>query len=477
MALVLFRLCVAGLVDVVPDEAYYWLWSRSLSTGYYDHPPMIAWWIRAGTALLGATSIGIRVVPVFSGLVVSAAVYGICRDLRLDRRIAAMAALWTNATFLIAGAMLLATPDAPSVMFWSLAVWGLARLRRTAVGAWWLGIGAVAGLGCVAKYSNLFLGLGIVLWVFADPKARGWLRSPWPYLGGVIALAVFLPVIIWNAQHDWVSFAKQFGRITDGHLTLRYLGEFVGGQFALLNPLVAIFAGLAVFRLRRTDVLGGISPAGFLMVLSAPLALYMLVHAFHDRVQGNWPAPIYPALAILAAMAAGNPTNGGRLRGLARWVLPVGLGLQVVGLGYVAVAGPAGLPFRTPLDQVAGWDGLTRTLDDMREDSSGGWIATVDYGLTGELALHAEDPDHVQEVIDRDRYSFERPNPALARQPALLVLRGRDPETSRFAGCFQSVEPLGWVARTAGSRVAERYKVYRPAGPAEDILSKGCTLR
>ncbi|MEX6507536.1 ArnT family glycosyltransferase [Jiella sp. M17.18] len=475
LAVVLFRLCVAGLVDLVPDEGYYWLWAQAPSAGYYDHPPMVAWWIYAGTALFGDTPLGVRAVPVLADLVLSAAVYATGRELGLSRRVAATAALWINATFLIAGAMLLATPDAPSVALWALTVWALARLRRTGAETWWFAVGLFAGLGCVAKYTNLFLGPGIVLWIVLDPQARRWLRSPWPYLGGLVALAAFLPVIMWNAGHGWISFAKQFGRITDGHLTLRYLGEFVGGQFALLNPLIALFAGLAILRIRRRDLLGNrTSPAAFLALLSAPLVLYMMLHAFHDRVQGNWPAPIYPAAALLAAVAAADPRNDVRWRRLARWVLPVGLGLQIVGLGYAAVAGPAGLPFRSPLDQVAGWGAMTDRLQELAERNGAGWIATADYGLTGELAFHSGAPDTVQEVVERARYSFQTPDAGLAKEPALLVLRRRDPDIAHFRACFASIQPLGTVSRSAGPRVVDDYRVYKVAGARPDLLTAGC---
>ena len=73
-------------------------------------------------------------------------------------------------------------------------------------------VGAAVGAALLSKYTALFFGPVILIWLLAVPELRRWLKSPWPYLGGLVALAIFSPVLIWNADHHWVSFAKQFGR-------------------------------------------------------------------------------------------------------------------------------------------------------------------------------------------------------------------------------------------------------------------------
>src|SRR6185369_6245188 len=87
------------------------------------------------------------------------------------------------------------------------------------------------------------------------PKQRRWFLSFWPYAGAAIALLMFVPVLLWNAEHDWVSFALQFGRVEGGGLTLRFLGEFLAGQIGLATPFIAIlaFAGIIVVLRGRGD--------------------------------------------------------------------------------------------------------------------------------------------------------------------------------------------------------------------------------
>src|ERR1700761_1957146 len=74
-ALTLARLAVAALAPITPDESYYWLWTRPLQLSYLDHPGMVAWWIWASTALLGDTTLGIRLPAVLSSLVVTALIW------------------------------------------------------------------------------------------------------------------------------------------------------------------------------------------------------------------------------------------------------------------------------------------------------------------------------------------------------------------------------------------------------------------
>jgi hypothetical protein len=148
-----------------------------------------------------------------------------------------------------------------------------------------------------------------VLWLLADSKARSWLKTPWPWAGGVMALVVFLPNLAWQAAHGWMTFAFQFGRVAEGHLTWRYLAEFAGAQLALATPLILVLAVIGLWRARRPG-----DGRFLLFVLVAVPLLFFLQHALHDRVQGNWPCFLYPLLAVLAADATGS-------RAAPRWLV------------------------------------------------------------------------------------------------------------------------------------------------------------
>src|SRR5204862_7797709 len=99
-ALTLLRLAVAGLAPLSPDEAYYWVWSRALAPGYPDHPPMVALWIRTGTALGGDTAFGIRLLAPLAAALGSLLLAQAGELLLPGRRAGLFAAALLNATLL-----------------------------------------------------------------------------------------------------------------------------------------------------------------------------------------------------------------------------------------------------------------------------------------------------------------------------------------------------------------------------------------
>jgi Dolichyl-phosphate-mannose-protein mannosyltransferase len=472
--LTVVRIWAASRVGLAPDEAYYWLWSQTPALGYSDHPPMVAWWIWLSTRVLGDTAIGVRMPPILSALVTSLAVFGTARQLFSPYVIALRAVLWFNAMILIGVGAIFSTPDAPSTMFWALAVWALSAVWRSQRPWLWLLVGLFAGLGCVAKYTNFFLGPGILVWLFTDFRARRWLYSPWLWSGGLIAFVVFVPVLLWNAQHGWISFAKQFGRLAAHQISLRYLGEFLLSQVGLLNPIIAYFCalGAAVTFTRRTEA----QPNPYLPLLAtmAPLGAYMIVHAFHDRVQANWLAPIYPQLAILAAACAEDQLALPRRVWLARAVVPLGVAISVVSLFYLAAPVQLPLPFRSPVDRLEGWQDLAAGIERLRRQSGAGWIATANYDINAELAFYEHGRQPVREIFERERYSSSPLDVTLINQPALLVLSEGEKISERFDRCFALIDPISMVSRRGAGGLIDRYIVERVEGAPGDIISAGC---
>lgn len=296
--LIALRAVMAAILPLSADEAYYWLWSKRLAMGYYDHPPLIAWAIRAGTTLFGDTPLGVRFAGILLSLPASWFVWQSAALILKDQKRAALAALLFNLTLMISVELLAATPDMPSVVFATAFVWCLAKVQQSGDGKWWLAVGVAGGLGLLSKYSALFLGLGALLWLVIDARQRKWLATPWPYFGAALALVIAAPHLAWQAQHQWMTFAFQFGRVSGGAFTLRFIGEFLGAQIGLATPLIFLLMVMGLWRgTRRGD------DRLVLAVLCWTAIAYFLQHALHDRIQGNWPCFIFPALAILAADA------------------------------------------------------------------------------------------------------------------------------------------------------------------------------
>ncbi|MFM9859015.1 glycosyltransferase family 39 protein [Pseudoxanthobacter sp. M-2] len=484
-ALTLVRLAVAGYAPLTEDEAYYRLWALHPAFGYLDHPPMVAWWMAGGMAVAGDTALGVRLVSVLSVMVGSLALWRSALIVAGDAATAARAVIWFNATLLVGIGSVVATPDQPATLFWGLALWAVLEKVRSGDGRWWLAVGLFAGLGLQSKYSTLFLGAGLVLWLVVSAERRRWLADPWLWAGGLLAVLLFAPVIAWNAAHDWASFEKQFGRAAASEWTLAYLPELLGGQIGLLGPLMVPFvvAGLWLAGRRRTASGGsaeadGAGEAGrsLLVLSSIPFALYLLVHALHDRVQANWPAPLYPAFALIAAAAAARTGDlsgrtGRMLSALRAWVAPVGIATGLVAFLLLMHPSGFGLAGLDPARRYRGWDAAAAEIEAKRVEVGAAWIATGAYGPTAMLSWELKDVPVVQ-LDERLRYAAAPPPSAdLLARPGLLVLRERAGETERLTARFRFVEPLGTVTRRADNATVARYALFRVSDPVGDPLA------
>jgi 4-amino-4-deoxy-L-arabinose transferase-like glycosyltransferase len=453
-AVTALRLVVAALVPLAPDEAYYWVWSRALQGGYLDHPPMVALFIRAGTLLAGEGAFGIRLMGPLTIALASVLLARAADDLFPDRKPGLWAAALFNATLLAAVGGLLATPDLPLLVFWIAGLWALARLHASQDGRWWLVFGLLAGCALASKYTAALLGLGVVLWLVFSRAAWRWWRDWRLYAGGALALLVFAPVLAWNAAHAWASFAKQGGRagVDEAGVTLRFLGELIGGQIGLATPLVFVLcvAGLGMAALawaRRGD-----GAAALLAALVLPGAALFLWQATGSRVQANWPAPLWPAACIAAA--AFTPAR------LLRWRGPaVGLGLVLALLVYVQAAfAPLPLPRRSDptLARLGGWPEFAREVEAERLRQGASFVAAEEYGLAAQLALRL--PQGVPVIALNPRWAlFDLPRPAPGATGLLLQSERRG-----FPPDWTGHQPLAPVLeRSRRGVLAERYRSFR----------------
>src|ERR1700722_16025771 len=328
LALVALRLVAAAWTPLTFDEAYYWMWSKHLAFGYYDHPPMVALVIRAGTWLAGDTEFGVRLVSILSALPMSFAIYRASAILFGDLRIAASATILLNVTLMAAVGTLIVTPDSPLLVASSFVLFALAKVLETERGPWWLAVGAAVGAALVSKYTALLFGPAILIWLVVIPKNRHWLMSPWPYLGALVAFLIFAPVIFWNAEHQWVSFIKQFGRARIEDFRPAFIAELIPTQIAFATPLIWILGAMGLYALLRRNA-GALAARVLINTTFWTITLYFVWHSLHARVEANWFAPIYPAFAIAAAVAAHLTRWDKHAQRVvdfcARWASPIGI--------------------------------------------------------------------------------------------------------------------------------------------------------
>jgi 4-amino-4-deoxy-L-arabinose transferase-like glycosyltransferase len=476
----ILKLIVSGATELVYDEGYYTLWSLQLSPGYLDHPPGVAWLIALGRLIAGNTEIGVRLGSILGDVAVAAAIYRIGRIL-FDARTAAAAVLWHTVS--IAAALgLVMTPDAPSILFWTLTLWAVAEFVHSEDPRWWLLAGVLAGLGLESKLTNAFLVPGLLLFLLSSRERRAWLRLWQVWAAPVIALIVLSPLIAWNGAHDWATFWFQGRRTLGAEATaggfVAHFSEFVAGQALAVGPALAIFALVAGILLARRR--GGAREGLALGILTAlPIFAYFIVHATHSRVELNWLLPVWPGLTLCGVWAAFVLDRSGVIGRIVRFGhrSQVPYGVIVIAIVFVqAVFYPFhGVSFdRTR--EMHGWRNVYASVSELAHENGARWIVTAgNYGLTGELAAYgkfAADTLPVHQIDDRLRYQFRGPlDPGGLGWPAVYVGDIGNPTAPvPPEQYFTSAELLSVFARKRGTETLGYYEVYLVSEPTPAFL-------
>jgi 4-amino-4-deoxy-L-arabinose transferase-like glycosyltransferase len=475
-AMTALRLAYAGLTDLRTDEAYYWTWSKESVLCFLDHPPMIALFIRLGTLIFGDTNFGVRFAGLLAMPVTQLLLADIVRRVTHDWRAMVVVVLMMEAALYYGLLMAKVSPDIALIPFATAMVWALVRLAESNDGRWWLVAGVFAGLSLLSKFTVALL-LPAILAFTLVPRWRGrWLRSPYPYLSALIAFVLFLPVLIWNMQHDWASFRFQFVRAAATHeWSLRTLGEFIGLQFGLVGfvllPVVLIGVALTAWRgYRRLDAVAILLSTAVIFPF-----LYFLWKSLGLRVGDTWPAFIWPFGFAAAAINLSMMRKEQWPQSLVRWSfwwarVAIGSGIAfVVAVFLYYVAAPWNFIGRTdPVGGEAGYLPVIERVEAQLQNTGATWIATTDYRTYSMLRWFLGDRVPVIQINERGRYlGFREPDMTLIRDHTGLYVALEPYETSGVP-LWSSVpakrEPLERVDRVWRGIVMDTYAIQKFTG-------------
>ncbi len=370
----LLRLLYAAEVELLPEETYYWNYSRHLDIGYLDHPPMVAWLIRLGTTFFGDTEFGVRFGALGCGAVAGFFVFRLTRNI-FGARAAWLALVMSQSLpfFFLSG--MLMTPDAPLTAAWAASLYFLERALFAGQSRAWIWAGLSIGIGFISKYTMGLLVMAAFVFMCADPPSRRWFRRPEPYLAALLAAAVFGPVILWNAQHDWLSFAFQTSRRLADRPQFA-LHKLIGAALILLTP-VGLFAISAALldgppRSAAYGTAAVTRPWRFMQwCVWLPVAVFVIFSLRHE-VKLDWTgAPWSAALPVMAFSLVEAGSTGSRVSGWLRaaWLPTLIFMLLLYGAGlYYLALGIHGVGYSKHTEWVpVGWRDFGRQIDGIAE--------------------------------------------------------------------------------------------------------------
>ena len=473
-ALTAMRLVYAGVLDLRTDEAYYWTWSKESALSFLDHPPGIAWLIRFGTAIFGDTNLGVRFGGIVAMLVTQLLLADIVRRVTHDMRAVILAVLLPEAALYYGLLMAKVAPDTAMIPFAVAMLWSLVRLHESGNPRWWLAAGLFAGLALLSKFTAIMLLPAVLAFALVPDWRRRWLFSPWPWLAVLIAVVVFSPVLIWNAEHDWASFRFQFVRAVATHpFSFRTLGEFIGLQFGLVGfvllPVVLSGVTLTAWRGYRTR-----EPVAILLSTAVLVPFfYFLWKSLTLRVGDTWPMFLWPAgFAATAINLVMLPREG-----FPEWIVKstfwwarvaVISGIAfVVGVFFYYVAAPWNLIGRTdPVGGEAGYEQVAARAREQLRQTGATWIATSDYRTYAMLRWHFNGQVPVIQINERGRFQgFGDPGmKAIKDHPGLYVAREPDHRLPLWDLTTARRQPLERVERVWRGVVMDTYALEKLTG-------------
>lgn len=491
--------------DLAPDEAHYWDWSRHPDWSYYSKGPLVAWLIRAGVFLFGDLSeawTGNLTAAVRTPAVLCGALFlvglrrlatGVFQSERMGFCCVGIAALAPS----VNAFSIIMTIDAPFLTCWVWAsVFGFEALRDDARGKWLL-TGLIVAVGILAKYTMAIWWGSFVLFLLVNPRRRSLLISADFWLMTFVATLSALPILIWNSQHDWVTFRHVAGQAgvsstTSGASGIRWLGPvlFLLGQAGIHLGYWFVLGVWSMWRNRpgqaRDDRME------YLWWLSVPTLVFFAAISLRTSVQLNWPAAAYVGGLLLAAdflrRIPGLWTDPIRRHARRTLLIFLSLGLAVSVLihetrGLTRLISPM-LPPDTPekptrirqFDPAArlrGWSEFAARIDAIRSEirqsgQADPVLTALRWDLPGEMGFYCEGHPPVYSLGlamgDRhSQYDWWRPNPLADAQDFLgrtFVFVGVPGVGFALEGAFDTVDEPLVITHREGDRAAAEWHVW-----------------
>jgi 4-amino-4-deoxy-L-arabinose transferase-like glycosyltransferase len=479
-------------LDLAPDEAHYWDWSRHLDWSYYSKGPLVAYLIRLGCLLAGGWArsmtgnemLAVRLPAVCCGGLMLIGLYVLAVQVYQREKLGlAVVAAALVMPPVIAGATLM-TIDAPYTCCWT---WSLVLGHRAIFNksSWaWAATGLVVGLGILAKYTMLLWFPSFGLFLLLRPEYRRLFLRPGPWIMTAVAGVLCFPILIWNMQHHWVSFRHVSGQAgIEPGLGIRWLGplEYVAIQAALLLGFWFLVWLRALWQGRHSAM----ASETYLWSMSVVTFCLFLAFSIRTSEEPNWPVAGYLSGLVLAMNWLGVELGTQRL-GYRRLLQSSIAGTSLLGLVLIAfmhhsewvhpvLAGLAGpptlahpLPARTldPTCRLRGWRTLAEALDRCRArlEAQGlePVLAGTSWTIPGEVGFYCAGHPTVYSLGlalgDRhSQYDLWRPNPvddAECFRRRTFIVVGEVPPS--LCSCFEVVDPVEKIEyRVNGLPVAQ----------------------
>lgn len=421
-------------LDIHPDMADHWIWSRHLSFGYYEHPPFIALTMRVITLLFSDIVFGLKLGSVLFSVLILYLGYLAARQF-FDRRTALIFVLILESTPYFSTGSVFWHIDQPYMAFWLLGIFSIGKYINTRNPNWMLLFGGMAGLGALSKYIMILLPMGMMAWLVFNRSSRKLLVQWQTYLGALIALAIVAPNIYWNAQNDWITFSFVLDKGLKGASFGVHFMHFITSQFFLFSIIYSVYFWWQLFSKNLSasileDENKAIAEQKWSFLLFSglvPFLFFTLTSFMGSRTDPHWVNVAYFSFFMLLARFISILFSQGHIgQQIILFFSSIGINavlLTVVLLQIHYVFIPYQFPDAPSLKVMTGWSRTAEQIKGLCEERNlkpPDYIISREYQLSSALGLYmAHHPwPHSIEKEERNLWS---PVNSIRKEGALIV--------------------------------------------------------
>ncbi len=479
LSILVLRIVYLYLVplQLVPDEAYYWDWSRHLDIGYFSKPPMVAWLIYISTSFLGNSEFGVRIFASLLGTLSLGMVFLLAREM-FGEKIAWWSALLCLLTPGNAALSTIMTIDPPLVFFgcsFLFFLWRAAEDKNE-----WINfslMGVCMALGILSKQIMLIFFFLVPFFFLLDKKLRKKICS-FPFLIYIfISLVGLLLPLYWNFRHNWVTFQETAHHFAGNRFSLPIIAktffEYVGTQFFVITPVIAVLFYWIVTRslleTKRWD-----RRIKFLFLFGPlPLMVFFLM-SLRQKINANWPALFYPPAIIFMVGWVWEKEKGTIQIRLKEYLAKgVYVGIFFVVLTYLSPF-IFSVPFLKgtridPLRRARGWREMARQVERVYYEEKRGhphlFILASRRQVASELAFYLSFHPQVYKW-DRtphqikDQYEIWGGPSQVGKDVSMLIIFRKGISIAPLMPFFCSIQEIGEIKRVLGRDVFKSYDIF-----------------
>lgn len=373
-------------IDLSPEEAQYWLWSKFLDLSYYSKPPLVAYMNFLSTSILGDTEIAVRLNAIVLGFGIAVITYFFSKELFKDEKVA-----FFNSVFIyfipaydIASTIFLT--DTPLAFFYLLLSYLFYKSVKEDKPIFWILTGISGGLAFLSKYSAVFFFLTAIVYIILFSKKT--LKNQWFYISILIAGLFTLPVIYWNFANDFVSF-KHVGKLSGAEehfkISFKHFGDYILGQIGLNSLFLFPFFVYSVYKAFKEK------DEKLIYLSLSPLIVFLFfgLIAIKKNVEANWPAFGYSTVYILAGYYIYK-------RFLKIAIIPMGLSLiSIFILFYTPLLDKVAMtkllpPEKDPTKRLVGWQEMGNFVSSIKKDYPKSFVFSDSYHISSEMSFYIE---------------------------------------------------------------------------------------